>query len=75
MVVLTRILNKNRKMETLTAKEKRVMELINMGFTNAEIASELSVSINTVKTHVSRVLRKNDVKTRIQLISNQLKNK
>lgn len=60
-------------METLTPQEKNVMDLMMKGLSNAEIASSLSVSINTVKTHVSRVLKKNNVKSRIQLISNQLK--
>lgn len=62
-------------MEKLTPQEDKVMELMVKGLSNAEIASMLSVSINTVKTHVSRVLRKKGVKNRIQLISNQLKNK
>lgn len=62
-------------MEKLTPKEDKVQELIIKGLSNAEIASTLSVSINTIKTHVSRILRKNGVKSRVQLISNQLKNK
>lgn len=62
-------------MEKLTPQEDKVMELMVKGLSNAEISSMLSVSINTVKTHVSRVLRKKGVKNRIQLISNQLKNK
>lgn len=62
-------------MEKLTPQEDKVKELMVKGLSNAEIASMLSVSINTVKTHVSRVLRKKGVKNRIQLISNQLKNK
>lgn len=60
-------------MEKLTTKEVEVMGLIIEGLSNAQIASSLSVSINTTKTHVSNILRKKNAKSRAQLISNQLK--
>ena len=56
----------------MTRQEKIVMEQILEGKSNAEISEALSVSVNTIKTHVSRVLRKNNVKNRVQLISKQI---
>mgnify|MGYP000002677771 CR=1 FL=1 len=57
----------------LTKKETIVSGKIIEGKSNAEIAEELFISVNTVKTHVANVLKKRNVKNRIQLISNQLK--
>lgn len=57
----------------LTKKEIIINEKILQGKSNSDIADELSISINTVKTHVKHVLEKKNVKNRIQLISNQIK--
>lgn len=56
----------------MTRQEKVVMQQILEGKSNAEISEALSVSVNTIKTHVSRVLKKNNVKNRVQLISKQI---
>lgn len=42
----------------LTNREKQVMSLVVLGFTNGEIALKLVVAETTVKTHVSSALRK-----------------
>src|SRR5206468_1237785 len=42
----------------LTTREREVLELMAEGCTNAQIASSLTVSEATVKSHVKRVLRK-----------------
>ena len=44
--------------EVLTAREVEVLGLLANGCSNSQIAAELFVSLNTVKTHVSRVLTK-----------------
>jgi LuxR family maltose regulon positive regulatory protein len=44
--------------EPLSAQEQRVLRLLAAGLSNGEIAQELVVSINTVKTHVKAVYRK-----------------
>ncbi len=62
----------NEQIMKLTKKETIVSRKILEGKSNAEIADELFISINTVKTHVANVLKKKKVKNRIQLISNQI---
>jgi DNA-binding CsgD family transcriptional regulator len=50
----------------LTAAETRVLRLVALGLTNATIAERCEVSIETIRTHVARVLAKLDVATRAQ---------
>ena len=57
-----------RAMDELTAREMDVYRLIAQGRSNAEIANELFISDTTVKTHVTRVLQKLDVRDRAQAI-------
>jgi DNA-binding NarL/FixJ family response regulator len=53
--------------ELLTPRETEVLELLQSGRSNAEIANELHVSIETVRTHARRVYRKLGVRTRREL--------
>ena len=55
--------------ELLTPREADVLELIQSGRSNAEIAQALHVSVETVRTHASRVYRKLGVRTRRDLRS------
>jgi DNA-binding CsgD family transcriptional regulator len=50
----------------LSTRELEVWQLINKGYSNAEIANELFLSISTIKTHVSNLFVKLDVKSRTQ---------
>jgi two-component system, NarL family, response regulator LiaR len=52
----------------LTARETEVLLLITQGHTNAEIADRLFLSLSTIKTHVSNLLVKMEVKNRAQAI-------
>ncbi|MCA5894468.1 response regulator transcription factor [Isoptericola sp. NEAU-Y5] len=51
---------------TLTDREREVALAVARGSSNAEIASELFMSVPTVKTHVSRILTKLDAANRVQ---------
>lgn len=50
----------------LTAREAEVLALVGSGRTNAEIAAELFISVKTASVHVSNILRKLGLKSRIQ---------
>jgi DNA-binding NarL/FixJ family response regulator len=52
----------------LTPREMDVFRLITKGYSNAEIGSELFISDTTVKTHVTRLLQKLDLRDRAQAI-------
>jgi DNA-binding NarL/FixJ family response regulator len=54
-------------LDLLTAREHEVLRLIARGYTYKEIARELEISVKTVETHVSSVLRKLQLSTRHQL--------
>ena len=52
----------------LTPRELEVLRLITRGLSNAEIGAELFISDTTVKTHVTRLLQKLDLRDRAQAI-------
>lgn len=52
--------------KSLTAKERRVFELIGAGLSNRQIAQEMELAEKTVKNHVSSLLRKLHLQRRTQ---------
>ncbi len=55
------------ELDQLTSREREVLRLIAQGYTYKEIARELYISVKTVETHVSSVLRKLQLSSRHQL--------
>lgn len=53
--------------QRLTAREREVAALVSLGYSNPQIAAELSIALSTVKTHVQRILHKFDCASRADL--------
>jgi DNA-binding NarL/FixJ family response regulator len=55
------------ELDSLTQREREVLRLIARGYAYKEIAKELFISVKTVETHVSSVLRKLQLSNRHEL--------
>jgi DNA-binding NarL/FixJ family response regulator len=55
------------ELDLLTPRERDVLRLLARGYAYKEIASELFISVKTVETHVSSVLRKTQLSNRYEL--------
>jgi len=55
---LSQVKERDRKAETLTAREVEVLQLLAFGHTNKDIADQLFISPDTVKTHLEHIFEK-----------------
>ena len=65
---LTRQKRIRERLETLTSREKEVVELLAHGLSNKDIARRLDVSVRTVETHRANAIHKLDVGTSAEII-------
>ena len=57
-----------KELDELTAREQEVFRLIADGLSNTEIAQELYISDTTVKTHITHILQKLNLRDRVQAV-------
>lgn len=60
--------------KNLTQRQMEIIELVIQGKTNEEIADELFISVNTVKTHLNNIYRELNVSNRFSLYSRLIEN-
>jgi DNA-binding CsgD family transcriptional regulator len=53
--------------ESLTRTELQVAELVGRGLTSPQVAARLYISPRTVQTHISHILTKLDLRSRVEL--------
>jgi DNA-binding NarL/FixJ family response regulator len=72
-VVANRLANEDKGEQALTERELFVLRLVASGASNLEIAQKLSISVNTVKSHLKNILEKLQLENRTQAATYALK--
>ena len=66
---------RNDPINTLSRKERIIIEALSEGLTNKQLSTRLEISSNTVKFHISNIFDKLNVKNRAQAIAHYYKSK
>jgi NarL family two-component system response regulator LiaR len=59
--------------ETLTSREKEILDSLARGKMNKEVANELDISLGTVRKHIQHIYEKLQVNTRVEAVNLYLK--
>jgi len=59
--------------ETLTGREKEILDSLARGKMNKEVANELEISLGTVRKHIQHIYEKLHVNTRVEAVNLYLK--
>jgi DNA-binding NarL/FixJ family response regulator len=65
--------SQNKLTESLTAREKEVLELLAKGQMNKEVAAQLEISNGTIRKHIQNIYEKLHVNTRVEAVNLYLK--
>lgn len=60
---------KSKNFEKLSIQERKIYELLQQGKTNQEISNHFNIGLSTVKSHVSSIYSKLNVKSRIDIVN------
>ncbi len=58
------VLRNSSKLKTLTVQERKILGMVQLGKTNKEISEEYNIGLSTVKSHVSNIYSKLNIKSR-----------
>jgi DNA-binding NarL/FixJ family response regulator len=66
--------NGSPALEPLSERERDILQLLALGYTNQEIGKKLFISVRTVDTHRAHIMRKLELETRAELVMFALAN-
>jgi DNA-binding NarL/FixJ family response regulator len=66
--------NGSAALEPLSERERDILHLLTLGYTNQEIGKKLFISVRTVDTHRAHIMRKLELETRAELVMFALAN-